>query len=150
MKSPAERGPIGAWAFQSRQEKGLSVEQVADALTALGQSTRPSTLRGIESGGKKPSAHLLALLGEVLESVPPEVTAPGADSAIIEAIDRQTAVLDRIANLLERLDQPTLRPAGPTDALRVAQARRQAEADLDAYEESMSSRSNENHPGRGG
>lgn len=71
MKADSERGVTGAWAYRARQESGLSVEQVAAELERRGQRVSPATVRGIESGSKKPGARLLLMLAKVLESAPP-------------------------------------------------------------------------------
>lgn len=94
VKSPSERGVIGAWAYQARTEADLSVEQVAERIGARGQAVSAATIRGIESGAKKPGARLLRLMGQVLESTPPGSVAPVMDGdPVAAAIDRQTEAI---------------------------------------------------------
>lgn len=99
MKTPEERGPIGAWAYRARGEAGLSVEQVADRLAAKGEAVHPATIRGIEGGTKRPGARLLRLLGEVLESAPPGVSPAVPTVTPFEA--RQLELLERQAHAAE-------------------------------------------------
>jgi transcriptional regulator with XRE-family HTH domain len=107
VKAPSERGVIGAWAYQARRELDLSVEQVADALAARGHSVSPATLRGIESGSKKPGARLLRVLGEALDSAPPG-QAPTADepslaAAIVMLTQELAAMREERRALAERV-----------------------------------------------
>lgn len=76
MKSPQERGPIGAWAFEARATAGMSVPEVLAALAARDHRVRDATIRGIESGAKRPGRRLLALLAEIYSSDPPGEQAP--------------------------------------------------------------------------
>jgi transcriptional regulator with XRE-family HTH domain len=71
VKADSERGVIGAWAFHARAEADLSVEEVAERVAAKGQAVKPATIRGIESGNKRPGVRLLRLLAAVLDSTPP-------------------------------------------------------------------------------
>lgn len=100
VKTPSERGAIGAWAFQARQELGLSVEQVADAMAARGQTVSPATLRGVEGGSKKPGARLLRTLQQVLDSAPPTAPAP-VEGDVALAIREQAASNDRLAEAMQ-------------------------------------------------
>jgi hypothetical protein len=67
----------------------------------------PATLRGIEGGTKKPGRGLLRGLSEIYGVHPPVNNEPiTADQAVIDAIDRQTAMLERVLAALTRA--PTL------------------------------------------
>lgn len=106
MKQPSERGVTGAWAYQARQEAALSVEQVADELARRGQAVTPATIRGIESGSKKPGARLLRVLAQVLDSTPPGADPAGEPSlaAALSALAEELAASreERAALRLER------------------------------------------------
>ena len=65
MKSPAERGRVGAWAYEARADADLSVEAVVERLARAGQPVAAATLRGIEGGSKQPSRRLLKALAGV-------------------------------------------------------------------------------------
>lgn len=111
VKTPSERGPVGAWAYEARTDLALSVEQVAERIAERGQAVRPATIRGIESGTKKPSARLLRLMGQVLESSPPGRTEePPPDADVARAIRDQTAVMQALVDELReaRLDRDRL------------------------------------------
>src|SRR5674476_1018019 len=71
VKTPEQRGPIGAWAYEARIAAGLSPEQVVERLGLAGIEVRPSTIRGIESGNKQPGRQLLRALAGVYGSKPP-------------------------------------------------------------------------------
>lgn len=120
MKTPSERGVIGAWAYQARQEAGLSVEQVAEAIGARGTAVSPATIRGIESGAKKPGAMLLRMLGTALGSTPPGVTASavGDDLALraVLAAERQADALEE-ANAIARAQLDLMRLLVPGDRI---------------------------------
>jgi hypothetical protein len=90
-------------------------------VTARGQAVSPATIRGIESGGKKPGARLLRLLGLVLESVPPGAAEPQPveGDALIAALTRQTEAIDRLVRTLESVASQAIL-AGVQDALREA------------------------------
>jgi transcriptional regulator with XRE-family HTH domain len=92
MKSPAERGPIGAWAQEARDDAGLSVSEVVARLAARGHATTDSTIRGIEGGSKRPGRRLLRLLGEIYgRSIPGEALPPAEPTAaLIAALQAQT------------------------------------------------------------
>jgi transcriptional regulator with XRE-family HTH domain len=88
MKTPAERGTIGAWAYQARDDAGLSVPQVLEQLTARGAAVTDSTIRGIEGGSKKPGRRLLRELAATYGSVPPGAPdePPAALADLVSAI----------------------------------------------------------------
>jgi transcriptional regulator with XRE-family HTH domain len=96
MKADSERGVTGAWAYNARQEADLSVEEVVVALGKAGQAVSPATIRGIESGSKKPGARLLRKLGDVLGSEPPGhgVAADAPDLATaLQALTQELAAM---------------------------------------------------------
>lgn len=94
MKAASERGVIGAWAYQARQELGLSVEQVAEAMAGRSNPVSPATIRGIESGSKQPGARLLRVLSQVLDSAPPGATKePGLSEDVTGLVTAMTAAL---------------------------------------------------------
>jgi transcriptional regulator with XRE-family HTH domain len=98
MKTPAERGPIGAWAYTARTAVELTVEEVADQLRARGHAVHPATLRGIEGGTKKPGRALLAGLSEIYGVHPPRREEP----APLEGVPELVAMTERAAQALER------------------------------------------------
>lgn len=101
MKTPAERGPIGAWAYQARDDAGLSVPQVVELLAAKGSAVTESTIRGIEGGSKKPGRRTLRELAAIYGSVPPgEVDEPTDD--LVSAINRQALAIEALASAIER------------------------------------------------
>jgi hypothetical protein len=65
VKTAAERGQIGAWAYEARAEADLSVPEVIRQLKARGQAVTEPTLRGIEGGSKKPGRRLLRELASI-------------------------------------------------------------------------------------
>lgn len=128
VKTPSERGVIGAWAFQARQELGLSVEQVAERVGGLGQAVSPATIRGIESGNKPPGRRLLRLLARALESVPPGATQePGPPTDATRLFDALTRALEAQARYLTQIED--LR-AELAQGLEDAQRQREAQAQL--------------------
>lgn len=121
MKSPAERGPVGAWAEEARDAADLSVPQVIASLAAKGHGVTDATIRGIEGGSKKPGRKLLRLLGEVYGSRPPgqpEEAPPGDMAALVrelrelaEAIrEERQARVDWETGLLEALRELGAKP----------------------------------------
>jgi transcriptional regulator with XRE-family HTH domain len=100
VKTPAERGTTGAWAYQARDESGLSVEQVIDQLQARGTTVTASTIRGVEGGSKKPGRRLLRELAAVYGSAPPGA-AEEPDEDLLAVISRQAAAIDALAAAIE-------------------------------------------------
>ena len=85
MKSPAERGPVGAWAYEARTDADLSVEEVVARLERTGNGVSSATIRGIEGGSKKPSRRLLRALANVYGlPAPGDVAEPGTTGATPE------------------------------------------------------------------
>src|SRR3990167_10256999 len=93
MKRPEERGPVGAWAYRTRQEADLTVEQVVERLAVHGYAVKASTLRGIEGGSKKPGARLLRLIAEVYGSEPPGGAHGAPHATLIGATNETVAEL---------------------------------------------------------
>lgn len=99
MKSPAERGPIGAWAYEARADADLSVEEVVERLTRAGQPVSAATIRGVEGGSKKPSRRLLRGLSTVYGRPAPGEPMAGTDvdtpvpAALVSALEAQTQAL---------------------------------------------------------
>jgi transcriptional regulator with XRE-family HTH domain len=98
VKTPAERGPIGAWAYTARTAAELTVEDVADRLRDRGHAVHPATIRGIEGGTKKPGRALLTGLSDLYGVHPPADEKPDVldQDSIVAALDRQTALLERL------------------------------------------------------
>ena len=102
MKTPEQRGPIGAWAYEARDAASLSPEQVVERLALAGIEVRSSTIRGIESGNKQPGRQLLRALAGVYGSKPPTTTGdPEPPADLAAAINALVAALD--ADREERL-----------------------------------------------
>ena len=103
MKTPEERGPVGAWAYTARQDAELSVEEVTDRLGMRGVSVSPATLRGIEGGSKRPGRVLLSALSEIYGVHPPSLNGTktaGEYAEIVAAIDRQTEAMVQLLQAL--------------------------------------------------
>ncbi len=81
MLSDEERKPLGAWAYNTRDMLGLSVEQV---VADLPSTPHPATLRKIEGGKSKPGRALLRELHALYRKSGREqgiiVAAPPTDS----------------------------------------------------------------------
>jgi len=116
VKSDAERGPFGAWAFHARDQLDLSVEQVADDL-----HYHPASLRKMESGSAPASRRMRRELPglyrrRALEkgiSIPPapageEPAAPSTDVAaaireLVEEVRASRLVSERSAVVMAEL-----------------------------------------------
>lgn len=118
VKTPEERGPLGAWAYETRDQLGLSVEQV---VYALPKRPNPATLRKAESNSSDMSRPLWRALVAYYQRMarergvpidPPPLfgdeRAPTGDLAA--ALARQTAAIEAlVAELREaRLDRARL------------------------------------------
>src|SRR3989304_4193510 len=62
VKTPAERGIIGAWAYDARLAAELTVSEAVLKLGEMGHRVHEATIRGIESGTKRPGRALLRKL----------------------------------------------------------------------------------------
>ena len=119
VKTPEQRGPIGAWAYEARIATGLSPEQVAERLAIAGIEVRPSTIRGIEAGSKNPGRALLKALAGVYGSRPaPQSEAEEGDLAA--AIRDQAEAIGRLADRLDAFLSTEWLAARVAEALRVA------------------------------
>ena len=111
MKSPAERGPVGAWAYEARTDADLSVEEVVARLERTGNGVSAATIRGVEGGSKKPSRRLLRALAKVYGLPAPgdmATTGDGGDTAVpglADLIGSISALVEEIrATRRERAD----------------------------------------------
>jgi transcriptional regulator with XRE-family HTH domain len=127
MKTPEERGPIGAWAYAARRTAEMTVEDVAELLRARGHAVHPATLRGIEGGTKKPGRALLRGLSEIYEVDPPVDQRPADSPDLVAALDRQTVVFERLAAALEQFVSQGQGPQQPPPEV----LREVAEAEVD-------------------
>jgi transcriptional regulator with XRE-family HTH domain len=106
MKTPSQRGAIGAWAYEARANADCSVEEVVERLTRAGQPVSAATIRGIEAGNKQPSRRLLHGLAKVYGvPAPGNTESPGASdgpglSDLVAVIRAQT---EAITDLVEEL-----------------------------------------------
>jgi hypothetical protein len=121
VKTPDERGPLGAWAYETRVRLELSVEAVA---AAIPQPVNPATIRKAEGESRNMSrplwrqltAHYARIAREqgVTISQPPtygDVPAPADQAALIAQI---SALVEELR--LTRLEQ-TEWNRGVTEAL---------------------------------
>lgn len=96
MRTPAQRGRYGRWLVTAREDKGYDTAVKAlDALAAAGVKIGKSTYAEYEAGTKVPSRNHLPLLEGFWGPVPDDDEGPD-QSAILAAIDRQTAMLERV------------------------------------------------------
>lgn len=123
VKTAEERGPVGAWAYEARVERELSVEQVIERLPTR---YHPATLRKVESGSSQPGRRMLRELAALYGvEAPGEPLAPTTELSELAASIRDLAraiqeeraerlewergVLESIASLaqwLSRQDDP--------------------------------------------
>lgn len=114
VKSSAERGPIGAWATEARQDADLSVPAVVERLARSGVRVSEATIRGIEGGSKKPGRRLLRELAAVYRARPPgdegESSDRGGSAApdLVAALEAQTAAITKLAGAIESERQERL------------------------------------------
>lgn len=114
VKTDAERGPFGAWAFHARDALNLSVEEVASRL-----GYHPASLRKVESGSAPASRRLVrelpALYGDLatekrltLPPAPAEQEPPESDVAValrelVEEVRLSRLASERSAEVLAEL-----------------------------------------------
>lgn len=101
MKSDAERGPIGTWAFRERKRKAWTVETAVrelEALTAI--ALRPVTLRGVEAGPKPPSDEVTRGLERLYGSKAPEPRPPITMADLVTALHANTDAMREVVSLL--------------------------------------------------
>lgn len=105
VKTAAERGRIGAWAYEARADADMSVEQVVARLERSGNGVSAATIRGIEGGSKKPSRRLLRALATIYERRSPDDMAQAGDmgdtpvpglAAYLKRIDDLVATVERL------------------------------------------------------
>ena len=113
-KTDEEREPFGAWAYNTRDALGLSVEQVAERLPT---KPSPSTLRKAEAGPTLPGRGLMRDLWQLYRQLGIErgVTVPPPPSLmtksgkveerddLVSAIREQTTAINRLVGLLAPL-----------------------------------------------
>lgn len=107
-KSPAEVGPLGVWAYDTRDALDLSVEA---AVAALPTQYHPATLRKVEGGSARPGTRMWRELANLYTKVaaakgiaidpqprltpePLETTESG--DALIRALEAQTAAISEL------------------------------------------------------
>lgn len=114
-KAIEDKTPLAAWATLAREEAGMSVEEVVDALAERGHSVRAATIRGIEGGSKGASVRLRRLMADVYGTKPPGVALERTESgdATAAAIDRQTEVFRQLLDeqRMTRIAQETIAEA---------------------------------------
>ena len=125
---PEQRGPLGAWAYETRTGLGWTTED-AVARLAAGQGVKmlPSTLRTLEAGHYHPAAPVLSALEAVYGSPAPQVAmeTPTSELAALrasvdelrDAIGDQQAILEGMHKSLVVLAE-ALRPAIPPERSR--------------------------------
>jgi hypothetical protein len=101
MKSPEERGPVGAWMVDERGRLNLSVEEVRARLRTIGEPVSEPYLRGIEAG-RRPSQRIIAALSKVFGSSPPAARPAATLDTLVSALAAQTEALNA---LVARLDE---------------------------------------------
>lgn len=106
MKTPAERGRDGLWLMEARKARGYSnAEKGRQAFEKLtGVHIGQSVYAQYESGSRPISPKHLPMLVEFWGE-PPEGQPVPVPDAVAAAIDRQTAVLTRLATAVEALGQ---------------------------------------------
>jgi transcriptional regulator with XRE-family HTH domain len=150
VKTPEERGVIGAWAYAARRTAEMTVEDVADLLRARGHAVHPATLRGIEGGTKKPGRALLRGLSEIYEVDPPVDQQPVESPDLVAALDRQTVVFERLAAALEQFVSQGQAPAQQPLSLEAQREVAEAERDLARRRDSERRRRPARRPDGGG
>jgi hypothetical protein len=104
IKSPDERGRVGAWAYTARMDADLSGDQVVEQLARRGVRVHPATIRGIEGGTKSASRRLIRELASIYKVDPPTEAPPisegGGDAATLLAAFRD-ALLEQTRALAE-------------------------------------------------
>lgn len=111
-KSPAEVGPLGVWAYDSRDALDLSVEAV---VAALPTTYHPATLRKVEGGSARPGTRMWRELGNLYAKVAaekgvaldpqprltPEPLEPTeTPDALVAALQAQTAAISELVAAL--------------------------------------------------
>lgn len=138
VKTPAERGPFGAWAAETRDRLDLAAETVAEAI-----SYDDSTLRKVE-GGSAPASRrmrrelpayyrrIAAEKGVTIDPPPteePPASPTGDLTALLVKLDRQTDAINRLAAALEGMVRAPTDPSPEGDLVATVtdSARREVE-----------------------
>lgn len=101
MRTPAQRGPIGNWLRDERLARGWSSAGTARGnLERAGIKVAASVYAEWESGTRIPSEAQLARLQDFYGSKPGQTASTPDYAALVEAIDRQTAMLERVLTAL--------------------------------------------------
>jgi len=104
VKSDAERGPFGSWAFRARDLLDVSVEDVAQRL-----GYHPASLRKVESGSAPPSRRLQRELPDLYRTLAVErgvILPPLAQPVESPDMDLAAAIRELVAEVrLSRLAQ---------------------------------------------
>ena len=108
MRKPIEdKPPLAAWATLAREEAGMSVEEVVDALAERGHAVKAATIRGLEGGSKGASVRLRRLMADVYGTKPPGVALerPTAPDALVQALHEQTAAITALVGEMQKARQ---------------------------------------------
>lgn len=130
VKTPEERGPLGAWAYDTRDRLDLSVEQVA---VALPKPVNPATIRKAEADSKDMSRPLWRQLTDyyrdvaraknvALDAMPvvqADAATPPSAAELLGVIALQTEAINRLIERLDSMASVAIRD-GVRDALREA------------------------------
>lgn len=98
MKTPEQRGPIGAWAYSERTRRDWSIQEVVEQMARANTPISDSYLRSIEGGSKPASPRILKALERIYSSQPPDTEKERAGDmpALIEALREQTAAINAL------------------------------------------------------
>jgi transcriptional regulator with XRE-family HTH domain len=130
-RTPRQRG-IGQWLIEQRVERGWKTAEIArrELLRLGGIKVDKSTYASSESGKIRPADERLRQFAEFYGSEPTtgDVPAPPDLGALVTALNRQAAAMERIVDLLTiRLAPPTVVPIVPeSERAAVERAERQA------------------------
>jgi len=102
-RTPAQRGTVGQWLLESRLARGYRTQERArsEIERLTGWKIPVSVYSEWESGSRVPSEDNQARLTEFFGALP-AAPAAGDQASIVAAIDRQTAVMERLCDLLGR------------------------------------------------
>jgi transcriptional regulator with XRE-family HTH domain len=95
VKSDLERGAFGAWAFHSRDQLDVSVEEVAERL-----GYHPASLRKVESGSAEPSRRIVRELPALYRTIAVE---KGVALSPAPAEEAPNAVSSDLAQILSEI-----------------------------------------------
>lgn len=117
VKSPEERGVVGAWAYQERDSRDWSVETAVEQLAREGVSISTSYLRSIESNSKTASARVLRGLKKLYGSSPADTKKEAAEPQLSDLIAALQAQTDALNALAARLDMSVEAQRGQTEGM---------------------------------